>query len=131
MTLTLLLSLAQSPIVRFWQKATDTTFKGVYHANTFDVAMMIPYFLVLIVLAVYGIHRYWLVYNYFKFRDHVPGPPPPVAAWPKGPLPRPGSNERPVVERLVQAGSLFGYPRGLRGLQGPVDSLRGKHEGRG
>src|SRR5947209_18661549 len=109
MTLTLLLSLAQSPIVRFWQKVTDTTFKGVYHANTFDVAMMIPSFVVLIVLAVYGIHRYWLVYNYYKFRANVPGPPPPVAAWPKVPIQLPLYNELYVVERLVDAVSWFVY----------------------
>src|SRR2546422_8964569 len=122
MTLTLLLSLAQSPIVRFWQKVTDTTFKGVYHANTFDVAMMIPYFLVLIVLAVYGIHRYWLVYNYYKFRDNVPGPPPPVALWPKVTIQLPIYNERYVVERLVEAVSQFDYPPQLLDIQVLDDS---------
>ncbi len=122
MTLTLLLSLAQSPIVRFWQKVTDTTFKGVYHANTFDVAMMIPYFLVLIVLAVYGIHRYWLVCNYYKFRDNVPGPPPPVAVWPKVTIQLPIYNERYVVERLVEAVSQFDYPRELLDVQVLDDS---------
>src|SRR5260370_13164101 len=103
MTLTLLLSLAQSPIVRFWQKVTDTTFKGVYHANTFDVAMMIPYFLVLIVLAVYGIHRYWLVYNYYRFRDNVPRPPPPVPAWPQATIQLPIYNQRYLRRPLSDA----------------------------
>ena len=39
----------------------DHTFRGLYQWNTFDVAMLIPYFLVMIILAFYGIHRYQLV----------------------------------------------------------------------
>ena len=54
----LLLSLTfaqQSPINHYWHKITDRTFSGIYHANAFDLAMMIPYFLVLCVLALYGL----------------------------------------------------------------------------
>ena len=40
----------------------------MYQINGFDLAVMIPYFLVLIVLAMYGMHRYWLVYNFYKYR---------------------------------------------------------------
>jgi len=36
--------------------------------------MMIPYFLVLFVLATYGLHRYWLVYDYYKYRRNIPVP---------------------------------------------------------
>ena len=57
---------AQNPLSKYWQRLTDRTFQGVYQVNAFDVAVMIPYFLVLIVLAAYGLHRYWLVYTYFK-----------------------------------------------------------------
>src|SRR5216684_2489863 len=66
----LLLSVAfavQNPISHYWHKITDPTFRSVYHANGFDLAMMIPYFIVLLVLAVYGLHRYWLVYDYFDY----------------------------------------------------------------
>ena len=48
----------------------DTTFKGLYHANAFDLALLIPYFIVLILLAFYGMHRYQLVYLYFKHRKN-------------------------------------------------------------
>ena len=34
------------------------------------------YFFVLIILAVYGWHRYYLVFQYMKHKDRVPGPPP-------------------------------------------------------
>ena len=40
---------------QYWHKITDPTFKGIYHANAFDLAMMIPYFIVLFVLALYGL----------------------------------------------------------------------------
>ena len=36
--------------------------------------MMIPYFIVLFVLAIYGLHRYWLVYDYYAYAKNVPGP---------------------------------------------------------
>src|SRR5438270_354815 len=44
----------------------DRTFLGLYHANAFDLALLIPYFIVLVWLASYGIHRYTLVYLYYK-----------------------------------------------------------------
>ena len=48
------------------QHFLDTTFKGLYQANGFDLALLIPYFVVLILLASYGVHRYTLVYLYYK-----------------------------------------------------------------
>src|SRR5690349_21441883 len=46
----------------------DKTFRGIYQANAFDMALLIPYFIVLIFLASYGIHRYVLVFLYYKNR---------------------------------------------------------------
>jgi hypothetical protein len=43
----------------------DKTFEHLYHANSFDTALLIPYFFVMIVLSFYGIHRYQLVYRYY------------------------------------------------------------------
>src|SRR4029453_6812987 len=74
--------LAQSPLTNNWHKLTDRTFTGVYHANTFDLLMMIPYFIVLTILAVYGMHRYWLVYDYYKNPKKIPRPPPPAPTGP-------------------------------------------------
>src|ERR1700738_3113372 len=54
----------------------DQTFRGLYTWNAFDATLLIPYFAVMIVLAVYGVHRYQLVYLYYKHRkDHQPDPP--------------------------------------------------------
>jgi cellulose synthase/poly-beta-1,6-N-acetylglucosamine synthase-like glycosyltransferase len=116
------LLLAQSGLSRYWHQITDRRFSGLYHANAFDLSMMIPYFLVLGILALYGLHRYWLVYDFYKYSENVPGPPPPVAAWPRVTVQLPIFNERYVIERLVEAVSRFDYPRELLDVQVLDDS---------
>jgi cellulose synthase/poly-beta-1,6-N-acetylglucosamine synthase-like glycosyltransferase len=113
---------AQSSLGHYWQKITDRTFSGVYHANGFDLAMMIPYFIVLFILALYGLHRYWLVYDYYAYRKNVPSPPPPVTEWPRVTIQLPIYNERYVIERLVEAISRFDYPPELLDVQVLDDS---------
>src|SRR5580700_1054060 len=113
---------AQNPISHYWHKITDRTFVGIYHANAFDLAMMIPYFIVLFVLALYGLHRYWLVYDYFMYSKNVPPEPPPVTNWPRVTVQLPIFNERYVIERLVEAVSRFDYPRELLDVQVLDDS---------
>ena len=107
---------------QYWHKLTDNTFTRIYHANFFDLAMMIPYFLVLFVLAMYGLHRYWLVYDYYKYAKNVPGPPPEATCWPRVTVQLPIFNERYVIERLVEAVSRFDYPRELLDVQVLDDS---------
>src|SRR5246127_3482406 len=114
--------LAQNAIPNYWHKATDRTFSGIYHVNAFDLMMMIPYFIILIILAGYGLHRYWLVYDYYKYRKNVPGPPPEVKQWPRVTVQLPIFNERYVIERLVEAVSRFDYPRELLDVQVLDDS---------
>ena len=120
--LAVLFWIAQNPLTNYWRKLTNRTFVGLYHANAFDIAVMIPYFLVLIVLASYGLHRYWLVYSYFKYRQNVPGPPLEPANWPKVTIQLPIYNERYVIERLVEAVSRFDYPPQLLDIQVLDDS---------
>ena len=112
----------QNPISHYWHRLTDRTFSGIYHANAFDLAMMIPYFLVLFVLAMYGLHRYWLVYDYFMYSKNVPPPPHPVTNWPRVTIQLPIFNERYVIERLVEAVSRFDYPPELLDVQVLDDS---------
>ncbi|MFO7693931.1 MAG: glycosyltransferase family 2 protein [Vicinamibacterales bacterium] len=81
------------------------------------------YFFVLVILAMYGWHRYYLVYSYMKNKDRVPGPPP---AW-DGPLPEvtvqlPLYNEMYVVDRLLQATARLDYPKELLEIQVLDDS---------
>ena len=47
-------TVAQNPFSNYWSKLTDPNrnpFRGLYQLNTFDLAIMIPYFLVLLILA--------------------------------------------------------------------------------
>ncbi len=118
-----LLAAHTSTLSQYWHKITDPTFRGIYHANGFDLAMMIPYFLVLFVLATYGLHRYWLVYDYYKYARNIPGPPPEVTRWPRVTVQLPIFNERYVIERLVEAVSRFDYPRELLDIQVLDDSV--------
>jgi cellulose synthase/poly-beta-1,6-N-acetylglucosamine synthase-like glycosyltransferase len=116
---------AQGPLLNYWSKLTDpgrNPFRGLYQLNAFDLAIMIPYFLVLVILAAYGLHRYYLVYAFFKNRDNVPGPPPAVAEWPKVTIQLPIYNERYVIKRLVDAVARFDYPRELLDIQVLDDS---------
>src|ERR1700736_6704545 len=84
--------------------------------------MMIPYFIVLFMLALYGLHRYWLVYDYYAYRKNVPAEPPPVTEWPRVTIQLPIYNERYVIERLVDAVARFDYPRELLDVQVLDDS---------
>jgi cellulose synthase/poly-beta-1,6-N-acetylglucosamine synthase-like glycosyltransferase len=120
--LSIALFFEQGSLSNYWHKATDRTFSGIYHVNAFDLMMMIPYFIVLIILAVYGLHRYWLVYDYYKYRKNIPGPPPEVTAWPRVTVQLPIFNERYVIERLVEAVSRFDYPPELLDIQVLDDS---------
>jgi cellulose synthase/poly-beta-1,6-N-acetylglucosamine synthase-like glycosyltransferase len=114
-----------NPLSDYWRRNTDPAynpFRGVYQLNSFDLAIMLPYFFVMIILAAYGIHRYALVYNYYKNRKRVAGPPPEIAAWPKVTVQLPIYNERYVTERLVEAVSQFDYPHELLEIQVLDDS---------
>jgi len=76
------------------------------------------YFFVLVLLGLYGWHRYYLVYAYHKNKDRAPGPPP---AW-RGPLPPvtiqlPLYNEMYVVDRLLKATARIDYPKELLEIQ--------------
>ena len=120
--LAVLMAQTSGPFSSYWHRLVDPTFRGLYQANAFDLAIMLPYFLVMFVLASYGIHRYALVYNYFKNRKNVPGPPPEITSWPKVTVQLPIYNERYVIERLIEAVAQFDYPRELLQIQVLDDS---------
>lgn len=107
----------------------DTTFKGLYQANAFDLALLIPYFIVLIWLASYGIHRYTLVYLYYKHRkDRPEGPPGHFAELPRVTVQLPIFNEQFVVERLVDTVCRLDYPKDkldIQLLDDSTDETRG------
>ena len=90
----------------------DQTFKGLYHWNLFDAAVLLPYFAVLIVLALYGVHRYTMCYLYFKYRkNYDPNPPCHFEELPRVTVQLPIFNEQFVIDRLIEAVCAMEYPR--------------------
>jgi len=85
--------------------------------------MLIPYFTVLAVLSVYGIHRYEIIHTYFKHRKKVQGEPSKrFEQLPKVTIQLPLYNERYVVERLIEEVVKIEYPRELLQIQVLDDS---------
>jgi len=90
----------------------DQTFRGLYHWNLFDACMLLPYFAVMIILSLYGIHRYTLCYLYFKYRrNYRPDPPRRFDELPRVTIQLPIFNEQFVIDRLIDAVCAIEYPR--------------------
>ena len=86
-----------------------------------ETLILATYFFVLLILAVYGWHRYFLVYLYMKNRDRHPVPAgldhlPPVT------IQLPIYNEMYVADRLIDAVCKLDYPRDLLEIQVLDDS---------
>src|SRR6516165_6744835 len=80
------------------------------------------YFFVLIILAIYGWHRYYLVYLYVKHRDNQPKAGPPLDPLPVVTIQLPLYNEMYVADRLIEAVCRIDYPRDLVEIQVLDDS---------
>ncbi len=94
----------------------DKTFEHLYRWNGFDTALLIPYFIVMVILAFYGIHRYQLVWLYYRNKGKEARWSEPPARFAEGELPfvtiqLPIFNEQFVVDRLVDACCRLEYPR--------------------
>ena len=105
------------------QHFLDKTFQGLYQANAFDYALLIPYFVVLILLASYGVHRYILVYLYYKKRkNRTTEPAAQFEDLPRVTVQLPMFNERYVAERLIDSVCKLKYPREKLDIQVLDDS---------
>ncbi len=89
--------------------------------DTFDILILIPYFTILIILAIFGLHRYHLVYLYFKNRK-TPPVPDRFEVLPRVTIQLPIYNEMFVVERLLESVSKINYPQELLEIQVLDDS---------
>lgn len=106
----------------------DDTFSGIYRLSAFDWCLLVPYFSILVILSVYGIHRYETIRRYRKYRANLLGAPNCLL----NPLPRvtvqlPLFNERFVVERLLTEVCRLDYPRELLQIQVLDDSTDETH----
>jgi cellulose synthase/poly-beta-1,6-N-acetylglucosamine synthase-like glycosyltransferase len=109
------------PYIR--QHFLDRTFQGLYHANAFDIGLLIPYFVVLILLASYGVHRYILVYLYYKHRDkRTTEPPAYFEDLPRVTVQLPMFNEQYVADRLIDCICRLKYPKDKLDIQVLDDS---------
>ncbi len=97
----------------YWKaQFSDQTFRGLYHWNWFDLSLLTPYFFVMIVLSVYGLHRYTMCYQYFKYKkNYDPNPKRYFDELPTVLIQLPMFNEQFVVERLLEAICAMEYPR--------------------
>ena len=77
----------------------------------------VSYFVVLLGLSLYGLHRYVIVYLFFKNRKHAPRPLGQFTSLPRVTVQLPVYNEIYVVERLLNAVAALDYPRDLLQVQ--------------
>ena len=89
---------------------------------TTDAFVLVTYFFVLSILGIYGWHRYYLVYEYRRNADRLPGPPPPLSDFPVVTIQLPIYNEMYVAERLIEAVGGIEYPQDRLQIQVLDDS---------
>jgi cellulose synthase/poly-beta-1,6-N-acetylglucosamine synthase-like glycosyltransferase len=113
---------------RWVDSLTDNTFKGIHHLAPFDWAILIPYFTILAVLSMYGLHRYEMIRGYMKNRAlwNIQ-PPQRFEQLPRVTVQLPIYNEQYVIERLLAETLKIDYPRELFEVQVLDDSTDETH----
>src|SRR5580693_2385696 len=121
--------LVTSTFTRMTRAMFDDTFAGIHQLSWFDWALLIPYFGILAVLSVYGMHRFETIRTYFKHRKKATQETnvgferlPPVT------IQLPLYNERYVLERLIDETVKMEYPRELLQIQVLDDSTDDTHQ---
>jgi cellulose synthase/poly-beta-1,6-N-acetylglucosamine synthase-like glycosyltransferase len=106
----------------------DDTFAGIHQLSWFDWALLIPYFTVLIILSIYGLHRYFVIREYFKHKHKLNQEPPRrFEHLPRVTIQLPLYNERFVVDRLLETAVEVDYPNELLQIQVLDDSTDETH----
>jgi cellulose synthase/poly-beta-1,6-N-acetylglucosamine synthase-like glycosyltransferase len=120
----LLFANSQKGLVHYFKSQfMDKTFKGLYSPNGFDLALLIPYFIVMVILAGYGMHRYALVYMYYRNRkNRTTEPAAHFSELPRVTIQLPIYNEQFVIDRLVESICKLDYPRDKLDIQVLDDS---------
>ncbi len=120
--------LATSAVSRLAKNLFDPTFANVHEMGWFDWALLVPYFSILLILSVYGLHRYEMIRAYFKHRKNaVSEPPQRFEQLPPVTIQLPIYNERYVIERLIDEVTKIEYPKGLLQIQVLDDSTDDTH----
>src|SRR5262245_9817627 len=87
-----------------------------------EFALLGLYFLTLVILAVFGFHRYLMVYLYFRHRDRRAAPAQPLGRLPRVTVQLPLYNEMYVVDRLLESVTSIRHPKELLEIQVLDDS---------
>ena len=87
-----------------------------------EIVVVSAYVAVLLVLSLYGSHRYSMAYLYYRHKYRLPTPRARFAELPRVTVQLPVFNELYVVERLIGAVCALDYPRQLLEVQVLDDS---------
>src|SRR5690348_3922758 len=87
-----------------------------------EVLFLATYFLVLLILSIYGSHRYVMAYLYYKYKGNLPAPKAKFETPPRVTIQLPVFNEMYVVERLIDSVARIEYPRDRLEIQVLDDS---------
>lgn len=75
-----------------------------------DTVLFVLYLIALLALGLFGLHKYFLLYTFRKYKNRNPAPPPEPEEWPQVTVQLPIYNERYVVKRLLKAAVNIDYP---------------------
>lgn len=90
--------------------------------NLFDTIILIFYFVILIIVSLYGIHRYFLIFLYLKAKKKKIEPKAYFSELPKVTIQLPIYNEKFVCERVVRSAGEVWYPKDKLEIQVLDDS---------
>ena len=112
---------------KYYQDLVNKTWANIsplYQLDTFDYIVLLSYFSILFLLAVYGAYRIKQVIDFWRYRNFIPEP---AGRFSEEDLPvitvqLPLFNELYVVDRLLKAVTAFDYPREKMEIQVLDDS---------
>ena len=119
--------LATSAFTRISRGLFDDTFTGIHQLSWFDWMLLVPYFAILGILSIYGMHRFDTMHTFFKHRKKVLVTPPNPEIWPRITIQLPLYNERYVLERLLEETLKVEYPKDRLQIQVLDDSTDDTH----
>ena len=92
--------------------------------NALSIMLLVYYGAVLVVICVYGLHRYWIVWLFIRHRHRVEGAEPAARfdELPRVTVQLPMFNEQHVAERVIEAACGIDYPGDLLEIQVLDDS---------
>lgn len=88
----------------------------------FGILWIVSYVVVIIGLSAYGLHRFWMIYTYYKHKNNQIKPLKSFARLPKVTVQLPIYNELYVAERLIRSVASLDYPKELLEIQVLDDS---------